>query len=59
MSKTVQTDTMEHEALMMGLNVMHQVALRLNSEKSRLEARRKTKLFLNRLDSDWVNVCIT
>ncbi|KAI7853677.1 hypothetical protein BDC45DRAFT_150686 [Circinella umbellata] len=55
MSKTVPTDTMEHEALMMGLNVMHQVALRLNSEKSKLEARRKTKLFLNRLDSDWVN----
>ncbi|KAI9251449.1 hypothetical protein BDA99DRAFT_521906 [Phascolomyces articulosus] len=55
MNKTVQTDTKEHEALMQALLVMHKVALRLNSEKSRLEARRKTKLFLNRLDSDWVN----
>ena len=56
MSKTVPSGTTEHEALMMALNVMHGVALRLNAEKSRMEARRKTKLFLNRLDSDWVNV---
>ncbi|KAI8143684.1 hypothetical protein BJV82DRAFT_713344 [Fennellomyces sp. T-0311] len=55
MSKTVQSGTVEHESLMMALNVMHGVALRLNTEKSRMEARRKTKLFLSRLDSDWVN----
>ncbi|KAI9485011.1 hypothetical protein BDB00DRAFT_942750 [Zychaea mexicana] len=55
MSKTVPSDSAEHESLMMALNVMHEVALRLNSEKSRMEARRKTKLFLNRLDTDWVN----
>lgn len=54
--KTTQSDSKEHNALLKALKVMHGVAINLNSKKSIMEAERKTRLFMNRIESDWVNV---
>ena len=54
--KTTQSDSEEHNALLKALKVMHGVAISLNSKKSIMEAERKTRLFMNRIESDWVNV---
>ncbi|KAI7874196.1 hypothetical protein K492DRAFT_200158 [Lichtheimia hyalospora FSU 10163] len=53
--KTTQSDSEEHNALLKALKVMHGVAINLNSKKSIMEAERKTRLFMNRIESDWVN----
>ncbi|KAI9311390.1 hypothetical protein BX666DRAFT_1997908 [Dichotomocladium elegans] len=53
-SKTVQDDEVEHLIVAKALSEMHLVALRLNTEKSGMEARKKTELFIDRIDTSWV-----
>lgn len=35
---------------------MHDITTRLNTTKTKLEAEKKTKLFLGRLQNDWVDI---
>lgn len=53
-SKTSKVGSDEKMDLLKAQDVMHDVATRLNTTKSRLEAEKKTNLFLARLKSDWV-----
>ncbi|KAI9312699.1 Dbl homology domain-containing protein [Dichotomocladium elegans] len=53
--KTTQSDSPEYTSLSQALIIMHEVAVRLNTKKSHMEAERKTQLFMDRLVSDWAN----
>lgn len=53
-SKTSKVGSEETADLKRAQDVMHDIATRLNTAKSRLEAEKKTDLFLARLKSDWV-----
>ncbi|KAI8334734.1 hypothetical protein BC941DRAFT_432039 [Chlamydoabsidia padenii] len=52
-SKTSKAGSDETAELKKAQDVMHDIATRLNTAKSRLEAEKKTGLFLARLKSDW------
>ncbi|RCH94493.1 hypothetical protein CU098_009970 [Rhizopus stolonifer] len=52
-TKATQKDTEEYEILSKAQNIVHAIATKINNEKSKMEAKRKTALFLSRLDSDW------
>ncbi|KAG2237958.1 hypothetical protein INT48_002519, partial [Thamnidium elegans] len=52
-TKATQKDSEEYEILSQAQNTIHVIATRINNEKSKMEAKRKTTLFLSRLDSDW------
>ncbi|KAI9306659.1 hypothetical protein BJ944DRAFT_248027 [Cunninghamella echinulata] len=51
--KTVELDSDEYYTLNKAQDIMHNITTRLNTTKSKLEAEKKTKLFLERLQSDW------
>ncbi|KAI8336442.1 Dbl homology domain-containing protein, partial [Choanephora cucurbitarum] len=52
-TKATQKDSEEYELLSEAQNLIHAIASKINDEKSKMEAKRKTALFLSRLDSDW------
>ncbi|KAK4510741.1 long-chain fatty acid-CoA ligase [Mucor velutinosus] len=52
-TKATQKDSEEYEILSEAQNTIHDIATKINNEKSKMEAKRKTALFLSRLDSDW------
>ncbi|KAL0140610.1 hypothetical protein V8B55DRAFT_1413078 [Mucor lusitanicus] len=52
-TKATQKDSEEYEILSEAQNTIHGIASKINNEKSKMEAKRKTALFLSRLDSDW------
>ncbi|ORZ19002.1 hypothetical protein BCR42DRAFT_490281 [Absidia repens] len=52
-SKTSKVGSDEKLDLIKAQDVMHDIATRLNTTKSRLEAEKKTNIFLTRLKSDW------
>lgn len=52
-SKATQKDSEEYELLSQAQNIIHAIASTINNEKSKMEAKRKTALFLSRLESDW------
>ncbi|GAN09270.1 hypothetical protein MAM1_0255c08795 [Mucor ambiguus] len=52
-TKATQKDSEEYEILSEAQNTIHCIASKINNEKSKMEAKRKTALFLSRLDSDW------
>ncbi|KAI8098831.1 uncharacterized protein BX664DRAFT_319712 [Halteromyces radiatus] len=52
-TKTSKPGSDETMLLAKAQDVMHDIATKLNSAKSRLEAEKKTDLFLTRLKSDW------
>ncbi|KAI8355539.1 Dbl homology domain-containing protein [Blakeslea trispora] len=52
-TKATQKDSEEYELLSEAQNLIHTIASKINDEKSKMEAKRKTALFLSRLDSDW------
>jgi hypothetical protein len=52
-SKATQKDSEEYEILSQAQNIIHAIASTINNEKSKMEAKRKTALFLSRLESDW------
>lgn len=51
--KATQKDSEEYDVLFKAQNTIHAIATHINNEKSKMEAKRKTALFLSRLDSDW------
>jgi hypothetical protein len=53
-TKATQKDSEEYQGLSQAQNIIHGIVTRLNNEKSKMEAQRKTSLFLSRLYSDWV-----
>ncbi|CEP07266.1 hypothetical protein [Parasitella parasitica] len=52
-TKATQKDSEEYQILSEAQNTIHGIATKINNEKSKMEAKRKTALFLSRLDSDW------
>lgn len=52
-TKATQKDSEEYNLLSKAQNTIHIIATRINNEKSKMEAKRKTALFLSRLDADW------
>ncbi|KAI8644584.1 hypothetical protein BD408DRAFT_115119 [Parasitella parasitica] len=52
-TKATQKDSEEYQILSEAQNTIHSIATKINNEKSKMEAKRKTALFLSRLDSDW------
>ena len=57
-AKTIQPYDEEYDIMNRSLQVMHNVASRINSEKSSLETKRKTTLFNDRVDWHSIVVCL-
>ncbi|KAF7731824.1 hypothetical protein EC973_008339 [Apophysomyces ossiformis] len=54
-AKAADKDLEDYELLSKAQDAMHAVTNQIDARKSVLAAERKTKLFLNRLEQDWVN----
>ncbi|ORX52753.1 hypothetical protein DM01DRAFT_1374791 [Hesseltinella vesiculosa] len=52
-TKTANEGSDESRELAIAQDVMHEIATKLNMAKTRMEAEKKTDLFLTRLQSDW------
>ncbi|KAL0083664.1 hypothetical protein J3Q64DRAFT_1862944 [Phycomyces blakesleeanus] len=66
-TKATQKDTVEYEELSKAQDAMHKIASRIDDEKARVQAVKKTGMFLSRIESDsslperWYNalgVCV-